>query len=111
MIVHELATNAVKHGALSVPDGKLNVTWRLEPGDAGDNELVFTWTERNGPLPKRPLRKGFGSMVLGESGTSLMGGRAERGFNEHGYEYVLRAPYTTTVAASAVAGARSANPD
>lgn len=93
MIVHELATNAVKHGALSVPDGKLDVTWRLEPGEDGEDELVFTWTERNGPSPKRPLRKGFGSMVLGESGTSLMGGRAERAFTESGYHYVMRAPY------------------
>ena len=90
--MHELATNAVKHGALSVPDGKLDVTWRLEPGEAEDEALVFEWIERDGPAT-RPLRKGFGSMVLGESGTSLLGGRAERTFTEHGYQYVLRAPY------------------
>ncbi|PSC02705.1 hypothetical protein SLNSH_22535 [Alsobacter soli] len=92
MIVHELATNAVKHGALSVPDGKLRAVWRLETDEAGAQTLIFEWAESDGPAPRRSGRKGFGSLVLGESGTSLLGGRAESSFTEEGFRYVLRAP-------------------
>jgi two-component sensor histidine kinase len=49
MAVHELATNAVKHGALSVPDGRLSVTWRLD-GEA----LRLRWEETGGPRAGRP---------------------------------------------------------
>ena len=48
MVVHELVTNAIKYGALSVPAGKLAVAWDIEPGADGDR-IVWRWIEQNGP--------------------------------------------------------------
>jgi two-component sensor histidine kinase len=62
MAIHELATNAARHGALSIPDGRLTVDWRIEPGD--QPMLRLTWTERNGPSVAPPSRMGFGVRLL-----------------------------------------------
>lgn len=59
MALHELATNAVKHGALSRPEGRIDVSWRL-----ADGELIFLWRERGGPRVEPPRRKGFGRQVV-----------------------------------------------
>lgn len=60
LIIHELATNAVKYGALSVVDGRVEIDWSVE-GDA----FVFTWRERGGPKVTAPSTKGFGSKLVG----------------------------------------------
>ena len=57
--LHELTTNAVKYGGLSVPTGNVAVTWRV----AGD-QLIISWTESGGPPVKTPSRQGFGTRVL-----------------------------------------------
>jgi two-component sensor histidine kinase len=63
MVLHELATNAAKYGALSVPEGRLDIAWRLEEG--AHPRLVLDWTERGGPLVAHPPeREGFGSQLL-----------------------------------------------
>jgi PAS domain S-box-containing protein len=70
MAVHELATNAVKHGALSVPEGRVSVTWRMEEG-----KLRLRWVERGGPpLDGPPERRGFGSRVLEGTVRGQLGG-------------------------------------
>jgi PAS domain S-box-containing protein len=58
--VHELATNAAKYGALSVPDGRVQVEWL----GAADGRLVLHWTETGGPRVKPPTRRGFGTRVM-----------------------------------------------
>ena len=63
MSVHELTTNAVKHGALSEAHGRIAVRWRLEERD-GAARLLFSWTESGGPSVCRPLHRGFGSQLL-----------------------------------------------
>ena len=60
MALHELATNAAKYGALSVPEGHVQVEWSHEP----DGRLVFRWTEKGGPPVKPPTRRGFGTRVM-----------------------------------------------
>ena len=63
MAVHELATNAVKYGALSVPTGRVTLTWHLEGGS--DGLLRLRWVETGGPSVKgSPTRRGFGSRVV-----------------------------------------------
>jgi two-component sensor histidine kinase len=63
LAVHELCTNATKYGALSVPGGRVAVTWRLE--DAGGEErLRFEWREQGGPTVTPPASRGFGSRLL-----------------------------------------------
>jgi two-component sensor histidine kinase len=66
MAVHELATNATSHGALSVPGGRVCITWRLEgPGPDQVQQVVLRWVEVGGPvLDAPPARRGFGSRVL-----------------------------------------------
>jgi PAS domain S-box-containing protein len=59
MVVHELATNAVKHGALSGPDGNVMIQWRVGPQD-----VSFRWREANGPPCAEPSRAGVGSTVI-----------------------------------------------
>jgi PAS domain S-box-containing protein len=63
MAVHELATNAVKHGALSSLDGRLTVRWLAERTD-GRRTLDLCWTETGGPPVSPPRRRGFGSRML-----------------------------------------------
>jgi two-component sensor histidine kinase len=63
MLLHELATNAVKHGALSVEKGRVTVSWRVDDG-TGETELVLEWIEVGGPAAREPDRRGFGSRLI-----------------------------------------------
>jgi PAS domain S-box-containing protein len=60
LAVHELTTNAIKYGALSVPGGEVQVGWSL----AADGRFVFRWAESGGPAVKAPARRGFGTRVI-----------------------------------------------
>jgi two-component sensor histidine kinase len=60
MTLHELATNAAKYGALSVPDGHLHVEWSI----AENNQVVLRWTETGGPPVEPPTREGFGTQLM-----------------------------------------------
>jgi PAS domain S-box-containing protein len=62
LVIHELATNAAKYGALSVARGRISVSWRLE-GEAAQS-LVLTWKESGGPPVTAPSREGFGTLML-----------------------------------------------
>jgi PAS domain S-box-containing protein len=63
MAIHELTTNAAKHGALSVYGGKVDVTWRMTI-EATRRTLEFDWVESGGPQVAPPARQGFGSRLL-----------------------------------------------
>ena len=63
MAVHELTTNAVKHGALSVFGGKVDVTWS-ETIEANRRRLDFEWAESGGPKVLKPKKQGFGVRML-----------------------------------------------
>ncbi|WP_192499450.1 PAS domain S-box protein [Skermanella pratensis] len=63
MSLHELSTNAAKYGALSTPDGRLELSWRVEEQEHG-GRLVLEWVEDGGPPVTPPSHMGFGSMVL-----------------------------------------------
>jgi PAS domain S-box-containing protein len=71
MIVHELATNAAKYGALSSPDATLVIRWRVTPDAASGVRLVFEWIERGGPPVAPPRRRGYGSTVIEGSARAL----------------------------------------
>ncbi|MDO9383630.1 MAG: PAS domain-containing protein [Hyphomicrobiaceae bacterium] len=66
MALHELATNAVKYGAFSVPGGNVHLTWQLEPVPEG-RRLRVKWMERGGPPVATPERKGFGTRLIERS--------------------------------------------
>jgi two-component sensor histidine kinase len=63
MVVHELITNAIKHGALSTEQGQVHLTWMVAPTEAGDR-LTLDWIESGGPAVSAPRRRGFGTMLL-----------------------------------------------
>jgi len=60
VILHELATNAAKYGALSVPNGHVRIEWSHEQ----NGQLVLRWTEKGGPPVEPPTRRGFGARVM-----------------------------------------------
>ena len=70
LIMHELATNAVKYGALSVPEGRVEIAWKMI-----ENQLTFSWAETGGPLiTDMPERVGFGSQLSRVSARGQLGG-------------------------------------
>ncbi|MEO3472468.1 HWE histidine kinase domain-containing protein [Roseomonas sp. CAU 1739] len=81
MVFHELATNAAKYGALSVPDGTVSVAWAMDEEDA---LLRMRWSETGGPPPGFPTRRGVGSRVIEATVTGQLGGRVERRWPEEG---------------------------
>ncbi|UIY44235.1 PAS domain-containing protein [Methylobacterium radiotolerans] len=92
LLLHELATNAAKYGALSVPEGRVAVAWRLD-GEGEDREVEFDWSERGGPpvVPPAPGgRKGFGSRLIG-IGLAGSGGVDLR-YPPSGFQATMRAP-------------------
>ena len=63
MAVHELTTNAVKYGALSTLDGRVDVSWRMDTSPMGDR-LLLEWIETGGPPVVAPTRRGFGTTLI-----------------------------------------------
>jgi two-component system CheB/CheR fusion protein len=90
MAFHELATNAAKYGAFSVPSGKVRVTW--ETLAASPEMLHLTWVESDGPEITQPIRKGFGARLI-ERGLSLeLDGQARLDFEPAGLVCTIEMP-------------------
>jgi PAS domain S-box-containing protein len=85
LVLHELVTNAVKHGALSNPGGKVNVSWSRITTAEGD-KIAFSWQESGGPPCGKPSRNGFGLAVIRSAATEC-GGTAEMAFAPEGFEF------------------------
>jgi PAS domain S-box-containing protein len=92
---HELATNAVKHGALSVPDGTVHVSWLVKPAAKGGRQVELVWRERGGPPVRRPKRHGFGSQLLGR-GLGQFGSSLRLDFQPAGVECHICFPLGAT---------------
>lgn len=75
LLLHELFTNATKYGALSTPDGEVDIHWTLQPGQAnGIRALELIWRETGGPAVVEPKQRGFGSRLIERSlGNALSG--------------------------------------
>lgn len=87
LALHELATNAVKYGALSTEAGRVEVGWTAQ----GDGGFELTWTERHGPIVQAPGRRGFGSTLLERVTGRELGGCVSIDFHPGGVRAVLRA--------------------
>jgi two-component sensor histidine kinase len=92
MALHELATNAAKYGALSVPAGRVQIAWQQREGSSQQRWLVFTWQESGGPIVQTPDQKGFGHVVLEEVVPSMFGGTGILAFADGGLTWTLDAP-------------------
>lgn len=87
LVIHELATNAVKYGALSCSAGTLEVSWEIRGQDEGDPLLCLRWVESGGPpVPPRTgnSRTGFGSRLIRNSIERQLGGKLEVDWEEGG---------------------------
>jgi two-component sensor histidine kinase len=89
MAVHELATNAVKHGSLSVPGGSVAIRWGVIEA-AGGPTLEFEWVERNGPKVSAPKRRGFGSQLLERVLNRQVGADAKLDYDPDGLRAQVR---------------------
>lgn len=92
MVMHELVTNAVKHGALSVPDGRIDLTWQVEPGQGDDTDLVLEWRENDGPAVAPPAHRGLGRKLIENQLSYEFGGRTQLDFLPDGVRATLRVP-------------------
>jgi len=92
MTLHELASNALKHGALSVPGGHVSVACRAAP-DSADAAPVVDWVERGGPpVAGPPAKRGFGMRLLGRGLATQAGMGADIRFDPEGVRCLLRVP-------------------
>jgi two-component sensor histidine kinase len=89
MVLHELTTNAVKYGSLSVSTGRLRVEW-LHPASGN---LVIRWTETDGPPVKPPARGGFGSRMLDRAIRIQLNGDLRFNWRTEGLACEIEIPY------------------
>ena len=95
MALQELATNAVKYGALSTPTGRLSILWTLEA-----EVIRLEWEEKDGPVVAPPLHRGFGSRLIERSLSAALGGDAAIDFAPSGVICVITAVITPVAASS-----------
>ena len=89
LLLHELATNAIKYGALSNDNGRISVRWSIDEIE-GVPTLSMTWAESGGPVVREPTSRGFGSRLIrmGIAGA----GHVEKSYHPHGFIATFKAP-------------------
>jgi two-component sensor histidine kinase len=88
LVFHELAANAVKYGALSVPTGQVEIGWEIDP----ERKLRLTWQESGGPRVAPPDRRGFGSQLIEFNVAHEFGGDALLDYQPDGVKCLLGIP-------------------
>ena len=91
LMLHELATNAAKYGALSTATGRLSVTWTVEPAGPAAN-VRLCWREAGGPLVRAPDSKGFGRTLIERSMAYELDGDARLDYRPEGLRCELVFP-------------------
>jgi two-component sensor histidine kinase len=91
LAIHELATNALKYGALTVPGGRVSITWTSANQD-GEPKFLFVWQELGGPPASEPLSVGFGSRLISRVLQDDFRGSVEMSFASTGFVCRLTAP-------------------
>ena len=92
LAIHELATNAIKHGALSEPAGRVRVSWTFEGIPGAAEQLSLSWIEHGGPPVTPPSRKGFGHVVIGDMVERSLNGKVEMEFATDGLKWRVSIP-------------------
>jgi two-component sensor histidine kinase len=89
LVLHELATNAAKYGALSVPGGRVHVSWRVEDAN---NQLRLRWVESGGPPVIPPVATGYGTKLIDSATTYSLGGEVEQDYAPGGLKTEIVIP-------------------
>lgn len=100
MALHELCTNAVKHGALSARAGRVDIGWRVEPAT---RRFRLDWREHGGPAVRGPIRPGFGMRVIEASFRDQLGGRVDISPDPSGLRCSIEVPLSALCTTSDVA--------
>jgi two-component sensor histidine kinase len=82
LAIHELCTNALKHGALTRPAGYVELRWSIDPNRADCVHIV--WQEHGGPTPEQPSHAGFGTRLLQSAVSRQIGSPVRLGFEATG---------------------------
>ena len=91
LVLHELATNAAKHGSLSRATGRVRLCWRLEPTTIfGGATLILEWTERGGPIVHQPIGESFGLATIRGLIPHELGGSTSIDFAPDGFTCQIR---------------------
>ena len=98
MTLHELATNAEKYGAYSVPAGTVRISWDIG-GTGADAEFVLRWTESGGPPVPQNGEPGFGSRIIRDVPKGRLRGEVETEYAPQGFRFTLRCPAVNVLAA------------
>jgi two-component sensor histidine kinase len=96
LALHELATNASKYGALSVPGGKVSVHWDLA-NNAGRRRFRMSWRESGGPMVTEPKSWGFGRQVIQRLTAQALAGKAIHEFAPDGVTWALDIPAAVVI--------------
>lgn len=96
MALHEMATNAVKYGALSSPKGKVHIDWGWK-GSSAKRVLRLTWKERGGPTVSPPQRRGFGSQVIERNLNRALGATVTLDYTAKGFCAEVEMPASVAV--------------
>lgn len=94
LAIHELATNALKYGALSNGVGTIGIDWELEEGEP--DVLRIAWNEHGGPPASAPSRRGFGSFLITRNIETVVNGEVALDFTGEGLRWSLTAPVSDT---------------
>jgi two-component sensor histidine kinase len=102
MTLNELCTNTTKFGALSVPTGRVEIAWALDPATPGQKpqRLHLTWTEKNGPVVQPPEKGSFGTRLVETLGRQLKGD-VKLTYQPAGFVYALDVPLASLTESSA----------
>lgn len=95
LAVNELGTNSLKYGALSVPEGRVSLSWSESKTDDGEPRLIWAWRERDGPAVVPPERKGFGRFLIERVLAADFEGAVRIDFRREGVVCTLEAPWPT----------------
>jgi two-component sensor histidine kinase len=91
LILHELTTNSIKYGALSNPNGMIDIAWRRDTDE--DHDLLnVTWVESGGPAAVAPEREGFGTTIIKRHAESAFSANISMDYNESGFRWTMDAP-------------------
>lgn len=88
MVIHELSTNAAKHGALSNQEGRVEIVWELNKDSTGDH-FSICWTESGGPPVMAPAQRGFGSTVITSMAELSLDGEVQVDYARSGLSWRL----------------------
>jgi two-component sensor histidine kinase len=107
LVLHELTTNAAKHGALAGAEGRIEIAAQVFSDTAGQRRLALTWTERDGPRVVRHPRRGFGSTMIEEGLAYQLGGSASLELAPDGARCAIEFPLAEAPAPLDLLGAQA----